>query len=109
MYQSCMSHGCGGTVNMGSPSESDRYFTGWPSYMIDASAVRNRAMEWISFLEGATGELYWESAFAFARGTGRGRTSGTSPATATGRCSTRAPRRASAARPTSRSRPSASR
>ncbi|HYG68237.1 MAG TPA: hypothetical protein VD838_11275, partial [Anaeromyxobacteraceae bacterium] len=36
-YQSCMSHGCGGTVNMGSPSESDRYFTGWPSYMIDAS------------------------------------------------------------------------
>jgi glycosyl hydrolase family 123 len=70
MYQSCMSHGCGGTVNMGSPSESDRYFTGWPTYMIDASAVRNRAMEWISFLEGATGELYWESAFAFARGTG---------------------------------------
>jgi hypothetical protein len=70
MYQSCMSHGCGGTVNMGSPSESDRYFTGWPSYMIDASAVRNRAMEWISFLERASGELYWESAYAFARGGG---------------------------------------
>jgi uncharacterized protein (TIGR03382 family) len=68
MYQSCMSHGCGGTVDMGSPSESDRYFTGWPSYMIDSSAVRNRAMEWISFLEDATGELYWESAFAFTRG-----------------------------------------
>ena len=33
--------------------------------MIDASAVRNRSMEWISFLEDATGELYWESAFAF--------------------------------------------
>jgi hypothetical protein len=70
MYQSCMSHGCGGTVNMGSPSESDRYFTGWPSYMIDSSAVRNRAMEWISFLERASGELYWESAFAFTRGDG---------------------------------------
>ena len=70
MYQSCMSHGCGGTVNMGSPSESDRYFTGWPSYMIDASAVRNRAMEWISFLSDASGELYWESAFAFTRGAG---------------------------------------
>ncbi|WP_242337542.1 MULTISPECIES: glycoside hydrolase domain-containing protein [Anaeromyxobacter] len=65
LYQSCMSHGCGGTVNMGSPSEWDEYTTGWPSYMIDASAVRNRAMEWISFLEGATGELYWETAFAF--------------------------------------------
>jgi hypothetical protein len=33
--------------------------------MIDASAVRNRAMEWISFVEQASGELYWESAFAF--------------------------------------------
>jgi hypothetical protein len=70
MYQSCMSHGCGGTVDMGSPSESDRYFTGWPSYMIDASAVRNRAMEWISFLERVSGELYWESAFAYTRGAG---------------------------------------
>ena len=65
LYESCMSHGCGGTVDIGNPSADDRYFTGWPSYMIDASASRNRAMEWISFLEGATGELYWESAFAF--------------------------------------------
>ncbi len=65
LYQSCMSHGCGGTVNIGNPSEWDQYNTGWPTYMIDASAVRNRAMEWISFLEGATGELYWETAFAF--------------------------------------------
>jgi uncharacterized protein (TIGR03382 family) len=65
LYQSCMSHGCGGTVNIGNPSEWDHYNTGWPTYMIDASAVRNRAMEWISFLEDATGELYWESAFAF--------------------------------------------
>jgi hypothetical protein len=65
LYQSCMSHGCGGTVNMGSPSDSDRYFTGWPSYMIDASAVRNRAMEWLSFKYGATGELYYETAMAY--------------------------------------------
>jgi uncharacterized protein (TIGR03382 family) len=66
LYQSCMSHGCGGTVNFGSPTASDQYYTGWPTYMIDASAVRNRAMEWISFLENATGELYWESSFAYA-------------------------------------------
>jgi uncharacterized protein (TIGR03382 family) len=66
-YQSCMSHGCGGTVDMGSPSEQDRYFTGWPSYMIDASAVRNRAMEWLSFRYRVTGELYYETALAFGR------------------------------------------
>jgi uncharacterized protein (TIGR03382 family) len=67
LYQSCMSHGCGGTVNIGNPSEWDHYNTGWPSYMIDSSAVRNRAMEWISFINGATGELYWESAFAYTK------------------------------------------
>jgi uncharacterized protein (TIGR03382 family) len=67
LYQSCMSHDCGGTVNMSAPTTHDRYYTGWPTYMIDASAVRNRAMEWISFLERATGELYWESAFAFTK------------------------------------------
>jgi Domain of unknown function (DUF4091) len=65
MYQSCMSHGCGGTVNMGSPSATDKYYTGWPTYVIDAPAVRNRAMEWVSFAERATGELYWETTFAF--------------------------------------------
>jgi uncharacterized protein (TIGR03382 family) len=67
-YQSCMSHGCGGTVDMGSPSESDRYFTGWPSYMIDASAVRARAMDWLSYTYGLSGELYWETTFAFSPG-----------------------------------------
>ncbi|HET7826394.1 MAG TPA: glycoside hydrolase domain-containing protein [Anaeromyxobacter sp.] len=65
LYQSCMSHGCGGTVDIGSPSDDDRYYTGWPTYMIDAPAVRNRAMEWISFAERATGELYWETTFAY--------------------------------------------
>jgi glycosyl hydrolase family 123 len=65
LYQSCMSHGCGGTVDIGNPSADDRYYTGWPTYMIDAPAVRNRAMEWISFAERATGELYWETTFAY--------------------------------------------
>jgi len=67
LYQSCMSHGCGGTVDIGNPSDADRAHTGWPSYMIDASAVRNRAMEWLSFAEYASGELYWESAFAYTK------------------------------------------
>jgi len=56
-YQSCMSHGCGGT---------GAYFTGWPSYMIDASAVRNRAMQWLLFQYGATGELYYETTMAYS-------------------------------------------
>jgi hypothetical protein len=60
-YQSCMSHGCGGTVAFGDPTAADVYFTGWPSYTIDTSAVRNRAMEWLSYRYGLTGELYYES------------------------------------------------
>jgi hypothetical protein len=55
-YQSCMSHGCGG---------SSSYFTGWPSYMIDATAVRNRAMQWLAFKYDVAGELYYETAMAY--------------------------------------------
>jgi glycosyl hydrolase family 123 len=53
MYQSCMSHDCGGTNARG-----------WPSYMIDALAVRNRAMQWLLFSKQTTGELYWETGYA---------------------------------------------
>ncbi|HEX7622026.1 MAG TPA: glycoside hydrolase domain-containing protein, partial [Anaeromyxobacteraceae bacterium] len=59
MYQSCMSHGCGGT---------SEYFRGWASYAIDASAVRHRAMEWLSFRFDVTGELYYETTQAYAGG-----------------------------------------
>ena len=65
LYESCMSHGCGGTVDIGNPSADQLYFTGWPSYMIDASATRSRALEWFSFRYGATGELYYETTQAF--------------------------------------------
>ncbi len=59
MYQSCMSHGCGGTSD---------YFSGWPSYMIDTASIRSRAMEWLSFAWGVTGELYWETTWAYGNG-----------------------------------------
>jgi hypothetical protein len=59
MYQSCMSHGCGGT---------DPYFTGWPSYAIDALSMRARSEEWLSFAFDATGELYWDAAYAYTLG-----------------------------------------
>ena len=55
LYQSCMSHDCGGSSASG---------TGWPSYMIDASALRNRAMQWLMFAYETTGELYWETGYA---------------------------------------------
>jgi glycosyl hydrolase family 123 len=61
MYQSCMSHGCG----FGS---TDPYWNGWASYAVDASAMRNRAMEWSSFQWGATGELYYETTESYHNG-----------------------------------------
>ncbi len=54
-YQSCMSHGCG--TNGGS------YFSGWPSYMVDASGVQNRAMNWLTFKYDIRGELYWSATY----------------------------------------------
>jgi uncharacterized protein (TIGR03382 family) len=57
-YQSCMSHGCGYGTN--APGNTNG--AGWPSYMVDASAARNRAMQWTAFLEKVSGELYYETA-----------------------------------------------
>jgi MYXO-CTERM domain-containing protein len=54
-----MSHGCGD----GCVTTDEAYFTGWPSMMIDASAVQNRAMEWLSFRFDLSGELYFETTY----------------------------------------------
>lgn len=60
LYQSCMSHGCayGTTAPENAPNK------GWPSYMIDRSAAKNRAMQWLVFKYDATAELYYETAMA---------------------------------------------
>lgn len=42
--------------------------TGWPSYMIDHSAVKNRMMGFASYLYAMYGELYWSVNFAAATG-----------------------------------------
>jgi hypothetical protein len=56
LYESCDNHGCGGfDVPVNRPGQ------GWPSYMIDRPATKARALEWVSFLEGATGELYYQT------------------------------------------------
>jgi len=60
-YQSCASHGCnivGGA-----------YFTGWPSYMIDASPVANRIFPWLAWKYGIQGELYYNINEAYAKPT----------------------------------------
>ncbi|RKG79626.1 DUF4091 domain-containing protein [Corallococcus exercitus] len=57
MYQSCMSHGCA----YGTNAPENKPGAGWPSYMLDRSAAKARAMEWVTFLEGATGELYYQT------------------------------------------------
>ncbi|HLN02397.1 MAG TPA: glycoside hydrolase domain-containing protein [Bryobacteraceae bacterium] len=59
-YQSCASHGCN---VVGGP-----YFTGWPSYMIDAPGVSNRVMEWIAWKYRIEGELYYSMDEAYGRG-----------------------------------------
>jgi hypothetical protein len=57
IYQACPSHGCAyGTSEM-----EKKVAASWPSYGVDASAARNRAMQWLVFLENATGELYYET------------------------------------------------
>ncbi|HEY0838687.1 MAG TPA: glycoside hydrolase domain-containing protein, partial [Vulgatibacter sp.] len=63
VYSSCMSHGCGNTVDGEYGGDPD--LAGWPSLVIDHTALRNRAMPWVAYRFGFTGELYWDSAYAF--------------------------------------------
>ena len=56
-YQSCISHGCGN----GCDTSHGGGFTGWPSYVIDASAIQARAMEWFTFRNHVSGELYFST------------------------------------------------
>ncbi|AKU91295.1 hypothetical protein AKJ08_1682 [Vulgatibacter incomptus] len=64
IYSSCMSHGCGNTVTGEYGGDPD--LQGWPSLVIDHTALRNRAMPWVAYNYGFTGELYWDSVYAFA-------------------------------------------
>ena len=40
---------------------SNTYNVNWPNWQVDGTPVSNRAMEWLSFLHGNTGELYFAS------------------------------------------------
>jgi len=60
VYQSCASHGCGSPLVENQPGQ------GWPSYMIDRPATKNRAMQWVAFLQDASGELYYQTLESFS-------------------------------------------
>lgn len=63
MYEGCQSVGCDG-VHGG--DDTVRYwphslYDGWPSYGIDQPATEQRAMGWMEFKFGASGEYYYET------------------------------------------------
>jgi hypothetical protein len=53
LYTSCESHSCSGDPG------SDPYWRGWPSYVVDQPASEHRAMGFVSYEYGASGELYF--------------------------------------------------
>ena len=55
-YQSCSSSG---TCGNGIVGPQDKELNGHPNYDVDGTPVANRAMEWLTFLHGQTGELYY--------------------------------------------------
>jgi hypothetical protein len=59
-YHSCMSHGC--------DIVGGEYFTGWPSYVVDAPPMAQRILEWLTFRYGIGGELYYNTVEAYVRG-----------------------------------------
>lgn len=54
-YQSCNSHGC---------EDSNDCSLNYPTFMIDAPATHNRIMQWMTWFQQATGELYYAINFA---------------------------------------------
>ncbi len=60
-YQSCDQHESCANGHVGPASAT------WPSYMVDASPVRNRVFQWMAFLERVDGELYYAVDYCFTR------------------------------------------
>jgi len=53
-YQSCTEHGSCSNGAVGPSSAT------WPSYMVDATPVRNRVFQWLAFLDQIEAELYYQ-------------------------------------------------
>jgi hypothetical protein len=63
-YTACDSHGCGPDTPCTSPESPTTDTDGWPGYVIDAPASQARAMGWLTYEEGATGELYYSATWS---------------------------------------------
>ncbi len=63
-YLSCSSHGCGGEI----PRSARDYFRGWPDYVVDVPASRNRAMGPLAYRYAIEGELYYDTVGAYREG-----------------------------------------
>jgi hypothetical protein len=60
-YASCMSHGCGELPAAGPlRAEMQREFAGWPGYEIDRPGTAARAVAWLAWRRGLSGELYYD-------------------------------------------------
>ena len=58
-YQSCDQHeACSAGAGGGAQST-------WPSYMVDASPVRNRVFQWLAYLYDVRGELYYATDYCW--------------------------------------------
>jgi hypothetical protein len=58
-YQSCDEHE---SCDDGTPGPAT---STWPSYMVDASPVRNRVFQWLAYLYDVEGELYYASDYCW--------------------------------------------
>ncbi|ACL64790.1 conserved hypothetical protein [Anaeromyxobacter dehalogenans 2CP-1] len=60
-YASCMSHGCAELPGEGPlHAEMRRTFTGWPGYEVDRPGAAARAVAWLGWRRGLSGELYYD-------------------------------------------------
>lgn len=60
LYTSCESHGCSGDES------TDPYWRGWPSYVVDQPATEQRAMGFVAYEYGVSGELYFATDYDLA-------------------------------------------
>ena len=60
-YASCLSHGCAEIPERGPlRARMRRAFRGWPGYEIDRPGTAARAVAWLAFRRGLSGELYYD-------------------------------------------------
>jgi len=67
-YQSCDEHESCSNGNPGPATAT------WPSYMVDATPVRNRVFQWLAYLYRIEGELYYDTDYCWTSTCGAGTT-----------------------------------